>query len=145
MTLLRKNFTAFMLNHAIIVAGFVVAGICTWLFSKQSITPFWWMTLTGLGLYMVYIPFNAVFFERMISSFRFTGNVGFLIYISDSFGYLGSVAVLFSKEIFKVKLKWVQFFSNSVLLLSVAGIILTAYSAYYFWQKERKMFKNAEA
>lgn len=140
MTLLRKNFTAFMLNHLIIVAGFVLAGVCTWLFSKNGVQPFWWMTLTGLGLYMVYIPFNAVFFERMISSFRFTGNVGFLIYIADSFGYLGSVAVLFSKEIFKVQLNWVQFFSNSVMVLSVAGVVLTAYSAFYFWRKERRMF-----
>ncbi len=135
MTLLRKNFMAFMLNHLVIAAGFVVAGVCTWLFSNGGLSPFWWMTLTGLGLYMVYIPFNAVFFERMISSFRFTGNVGFLIYISDSFGYLGSVGVLFSKEIFKVKLNWVQFFSNSVMVLSVFGVVLTVFSAWYFWRK----------
>jgi MFS family permease len=140
MTLLRKNFLAFMLSHGIIAAGFIVAGICTWLFTKGGLSPFWWMTLTGLGLYMVYIPFNAVFFERMISSFRFTGNVGFLIYIADSFGYLGSVGVLVSKEIFKVQLKWVQFFSNSVMVLSIAGVVLTAFSAYYFWQKERMLF-----
>lgn len=140
MTLLRKNFLAFMLSHGIIAAGFIVAGICTWVFTKNGLSPFWWMTLTGLGLYMVYIPFNAVFFERMISSFRFTGNVGFLIYIADSFGYLGSIGVLFSKEIFKVQLNWVQFFSNSVMVLSIAGVVLTAFSAYYFWQKERILF-----
>ena len=142
MTLLRKNFLAFMLNHLIIAAGFMVAGICTWVFSNNGLSPFWWMTLTGLGLYMVYIPFNAVFFERMISSFRFTGNVGFLIYIADSFGYLGSVAVLFSKEIFKVRLNWVQFFSNSVMVLSIAGVFLTAFSAYYFWKKEQLLFAD---
>jgi hypothetical protein len=53
-----------MLSHGIIAAGFIVAGICTWLFTKGGLSPFWWMTLTGLGLYMVYIPFNAVFFRK---------------------------------------------------------------------------------
>jgi MFS family permease len=141
MTLIRNNFRAFMLNHLIILVGFVLAGCCTWLFARQQLPPFWWMTLTGLGLYMVYIPFNAVFFERMIASFRYKGNVGFLIYIADSFGYMGSVAVLFSKEIFKVQLNWVTFFSQSVMILSVAGVALTLYSAFYFWQKERNIIR----
>jgi len=87
---------------------------------------------------MVYIPFNAVFFERLIATFRFTGNVGFLIYLADSFGYSGSVAVLLSKEIFKVELNWVSFFSNSVMLLSAIGILLTAFSAIYFRYKYKQ-------
>jgi hypothetical protein len=91
--------------------------------------------MVGLGLYMVYIPFNSVFFERLISAFRFTGNVGFLIYLADSFGYLGSVGVLLSKEIFRVKLNWVSFFSNSVMVLSVIGVMITFFSAGYFRKK----------
>ena len=95
----------------------------------------WWMILAGLGLYMVYIPFNSVFFERLIAAFRFTGNVGFLIYLADSFGYLSSVGVLLSKEIFKVQLNWVNFFSNSVMILSVAGVVITVFAGWYFWKK----------
>jgi hypothetical protein len=93
------------------------------------------MTLVGLGLYMVYIPFNAVFFERLIATFRYAGNVGFLIYLADSFGYVGSVGVLFAKEVFKVKLNWVGFFSNSVMALSAIGLFLTLFSAIYFARK----------
>ena len=96
------------------------------------------MTAVGLGLYMVYIPFNSVFFERLIATFRFTGNVGFLIYVADSFGYLGSVSVLLSKEIFNIKLNWVTFFSNSVLWLSIAGTLITLFSAAYFsWKRKQ--------
>jgi len=137
MVLIKNSFKAFMLAHVFIGLGFVVAGLSTWLFSQGSIAPIWWMTLVGLGLYMVYIPFNSVFFERMIAAFRFTGNAGFLIYVADSFGYLGSVSVLLSKEIFKVQLNWVHFFSNSVMLLSVAGVLITSYSMYYFYQKQK--------
>ncbi len=139
MVVIKNSYKAFMLSHLFIGLGFVIAGVCTWMFSKGQMQPVWWMTSVGLGLYMVYIPFNSVFFERFIAAFRFTGNVGFLIYLADSFGYLGSVGVLLSKEIFKVKLNWVQFFSNSVMILSVAGVLLTVFSATYFIRKYKKI------
>lgn len=136
MVVIKNSFKALMIAHLFIAIGFVVAGVSTYLFTKEMLAPIWWMTLVGLGLYMVYIPFNSVFFERMIAAFRFTGNVGFLIYLADSFGYLGSVSVLLSKEIFKVQLNWVQFFSNSVMILSVVGVGITIYAAWYFYKKK---------
>jgi len=136
MVIIKNSFKALMIAHLFIAIGFVVAGLSTYLFTKGMVAPIWWMTLVGLGLYMVYIPFNSVFFERMIAAFRFTGNVGFLIYLADSFGYLGSVSVLLSKEIFKVQLNWVQFFSNSVMILSVVGVAITVYAAWYFYRKK---------
>lgn len=139
MVLIKNSYRALMLAHVFIAAGFVLAGLATFFFTRQVLDPVWWMTAVGLGLYMVYIPFNSVFFERMIATFRFTGNVGFLIYLADSFGYLGSVGVLLSKEIFQVKLNWVSFFANSVIFLSVAGILVTLFSAYYFAVKHSKL------
>jgi MFS family permease len=135
MVIIQNNRKAFMLAHIFIGIGFLVAGTATYLFTKQLVAPYWWMTLVGLGLYMVYIPFNSVYFERLIATFRFTGNVGFLIYVADSFGYLGSVGVLVSKELFKIKLNWVDFFSNSVMVLSLAGILITGYAMVYFGRK----------
>jgi MFS family permease len=139
MVMIKNSFKAFMVAHVVMIVGFVVAGTSTWLFAQQQLPPIWWMTLVGLGLYMVYIPYNAVFFERLIAAFKVTGNVGFLIYLADSFGYIGSVGVLLSKEVFKVQLNWVQFFSTSVLWLSVIGMGITIFSMLYFNQKKRNM------
>ena len=136
MVLIKNSYKAFMLAHLFIALGFIMAGFSTFFFVQHQLSPIWWMTAVGLGLYMVYIPFNSVFFERFIATFRFTGNVGFLIYLADSFGYLGSVGVLLSKEIFKVKLNWVQFFSNSVMILSAIGLLLTGLAAWYFKKKK---------
>lgn len=136
MVMIKNSFKALMVAHIFIAIGFALAGICTFFFVNGKMDPVWWMTTVGLGLYMVYIPFNSVFFERLIAAFRFTGNVGFLIYLADSFGYLGSVGVLLSKEIFKVKLNWVDFFSNSVMILSVVGVLITIFSACYFAKKK---------
>ncbi|MBC7617248.1 MAG: hypothetical protein H7202_14390 [Pedobacter sp.] len=139
MVLIKNNFTALKTAHYFILAGFILAGTCTVLFKSNHISPIWWMTLVGLGLYMVYIPFNAVFFDRLISTFKYASNVGFLIYIADSFGYVGSIGVLLSKEIFKVQLNWLTFFSNSVVILSVIGSLLTLFSLYYFSKKYKQL------
>ena len=139
MVLIKNNFLALKTAHYFIAVGFILAGISTLLFKNNIISPVWWMTTVGLGLYMVYIPFNAVFFDRLISTFKYASNVGFLIYIADSFGYVGSIGVLVSKEILKVKLNWVTFFSNSVIILSVIGVLLTLFSLYYFAKKYKML------
>ena len=139
MVLIKDSFKALMLSHFFIGLGFIIAGLSSYLFISQSMSPIWWMTLVGLGLYMVYIPFNSVFFDRLIAAFKHTGNVGFLIYLADSFGYVGSVGVMMSKEIFKVQLNWVTFFSNSVIWLSLAGLALTIFSSVYFYAKYRTL------
>ncbi|MGV3547296.1 MAG: DUF5690 family protein [Pedobacter sp.] len=142
MVMIKNNFLALKTAHWFIVIGFVIAGVSTVVFKANHISPIVWMTLVGLGLYMVYIPFNAIFFDRLISTFKYASNVGFLIYIADAFGYVGSIGVLLSKEIFKVKLNWVTFFSSSVMILSLVGVVLTFYSLYYFSRKYRKMTNN---
>ncbi len=139
MVLIKDSFKALMLSHFFIGLGFSIAGLSSYLFINQNMPPIWWMTLVGLGLYMVYIPFNSVFFDRLIAAFKHTGNVGFLIYLADSFGYVGSVAVMLSKEIFKVQLNWVTFFSTSVIWLSIAGLALTIFSSVYFYAKYRSL------
>lgn len=140
MIIIKDNFRAFIYTHYFIILGFVITGISTFLFSRQQLSPLWWMTLVGLGLYMTYIPFNCVFFDRLIATFKYAGNVGFLIYVADSFGYLGSIGILVSKEVFKIKLRWVEFYSHGVIVLSVLGIIGALISLFYFSGKYRKTF-----
>jgi MFS family permease len=138
MIMVRNNIKALVYTHYIIIAGFIITGLTSMFFMQGSINAFWWLTLTGLGLYTVYIPFNCIFFERLIASFRFPGNVGFLIYVADSFGYVGSVGVLVTKEILKIKLQWTSFYSHGVLILSVLGIAGALLSLLYFSSKYKK-------
>ena len=142
LVLVRKNIFAFKLIHVIILLGFLLAGISSWLFLQQRLDPVYWMTLVGLGLYTAYIPFNSIFFERMIASFKVAGNVGFLIYLADSFGYLGSVGVMLSKEIFQIKLSWAQLYPKAVVLFSIIGISGTLISYFYF-SKKYNQFKSS--
>ncbi len=131
----RKNILAFRTIHIVIIAGFLLAGSASLLFVTGRMNGLLWMQLTGLGLYMGYIPFNAIFFERMIASFRVAGNVGFLIYIADAWGYLGSMGILVWKEMGRPTLNWVHFYSVTVLILAVIGVVSTVLSYIYFNRK----------
>jgi len=134
---IKNSFKALMVAHVFIFLGFIIALVSTYYFTQQSLDPFWWMLLVGLGLYLVYIPFNSIFFDRLIAAYAMKGNVGFFIYLADSIGYVGSVSVMLVKEGMRVQIQWTKFFSQSVMLLSVAGLFITAFSAYYFFSKTK--------
>lgn len=132
---IRKNIRAFRLAHIMVLVGFILAGISSALFLAGIMGGAMWMQLVGLGLYMGYIPFNCIFFERLIAAFRIAGNVGFLIYLVDAYGYMGSMLVMLSKEIFQINLTWTQFYPAGVVIFSVIGSAGCIYSLLYFNRK----------
>jgi hypothetical protein len=101
-----------------------------------------WMTKIGTGLYLSYVPFNALYFERMIASYKIKGNVGFIMYVADAFGYLGSVVVLFVKQFFGLTISWTTFFVNAVFTICTVGIAGTIIAAIYFRNKYYVNLKN---
>ena len=97
-----------------------------------------WMVLTGLGLYLGYVPFNCIFFDRLIAAFRYVSTVGFVMYVADSVGYLGSVSLFFWKEFGGSQLSWLDFFQQAALTVSVVGFALMLGSwAYFEWKLQR--------
>ena len=56
------------------------------------------MVLTGLGLYLPYVLVHTTLFERLMAVTRDGGNLGFLMYLSDSAGYLGYVGLMLAKK-----------------------------------------------
>jgi hypothetical protein len=135
--IIRNNKLALMINHLIIILGMLLIGVSTYLFSQQMIGPISWMTLIGLGLYLGYIPFNSIFFDRLIAAFSYIGTVGFIMYVADSFGYLGSIVVVLVKELGLANLSWLDFFISSGYVISVAGTLLITGSMIYFHKKHQ--------
>lgn len=142
--LVKQNLKAFTIIHLMIIFGCFLIGAGTVLFNLKFISPVVWMTSAGLGLYLCYVPYNAIFFERMIASFHYKSNVGFLIYVSDSIGYLGSVAVLLVKELGNPAISWVGFFKEGVLVVGGVGGVCATLSLIYFLQSARNQNKGTE-
>lgn len=135
---IRSNILALLVNHVIILCGMILIGISTFLFQEQVIDAPLWMMLIGMGLYLGYVPFNSIFFDRLLASFKYAGTVGFIMYLADSFGYLSSIPVLMVKELANIQVAWVEFFLLSGYIISVAGAILITGSMLYFFIKHAR-------
>jgi hypothetical protein len=135
--LIKRNLLAFSVIHLMIIGGAILVGASTIMFSSHMITAPVWMIMVGLGLYLGYVPYNAVFFERMIASFHYKSNVGFIMYVADSVGYLGSVSVLLVKELGRPNISWGDFFKEGVMVVAVVGAVCGTLSLLYFLQSAK--------
>lgn len=123
----RDNRRAVGFNLGFVALGFVLLGAATLAFQLGVLAPVWWMILAGAGLYMGYTPFNAMLFDRMIAATGKVGTAGFLIYVADSFGYLGSISLLLVKSFAHLDVPWTQFLATGAYgaaALGLAGLFL---------------------
>jgi MFS family permease len=140
----RRNMQAFQIIHVLVLAGFITACLSSVFFFNGELNGAVWMQLTGLGLYMAYIPFNCLFFERLIAVFKTSGNAGFLMYFIDAFGYLASTAIIVIKELMRVDRNWVSFFSGGVIVFSAMGMAGIIVSLIYFNKKYKQFNRRYE-
>ncbi|MGS2724402.1 DUF5690 family protein [Porticoccus sp. GXU_MW_L64] len=137
MMMIKSNSRALMVNHGLILLGFASCGASTLAYQAGYLGPISWMVINGFGLYLAYVPFNSVLFERLIATFKQVGNVGFLIYLADSFGYLGSVGVMVYKNLGQSDIQWHSFIVYASYLVAALGVFFTAGSWCYFANKHR--------
>jgi hypothetical protein len=135
LVIVKDNFLAFVINHLLILLGAAIIGGGTLLFQQEQIGPELWMTAVGLGLYMGYVPFNIMLFERLIGAFKYVCTVGFIMYVADSSGYLGSVMILFYKNFAQSELSWLSFFIQASYWICILSSVFSMGSLVYFYWK----------
>ena len=134
----RDNLRALLVIHAIVFAGFVLLGVATMAFQAGLLAPLPWMILAGAGLYMAYTPFNAMLFDRLIAHTGRVATAGFLIYVADASGYIGSVTLLLIRNFGGLHMDWLRFFTLSAYATSIVGAVLTLVAALYFGRTRQR-------
>ncbi len=132
MVVIKNNTKAFFANHIVILMGVTVVGGSTLLFELAMIEAKTWMVALGAGLYTAYIPFNCFMFDRMIASLQVAANAGFIMYLADSAGYLGSVSIMLYRAFGQADLSWLDFFINTSYFVSlITGSLIIASWIYF--------------
>ncbi|EON76835.1 hypothetical protein ADIS_2706 [Lunatimonas lonarensis] len=146
LVLVKNNRKALFLYHGIIIGGLVLCVATTVMVQASLLDPFWWVVATGTGIYMAYIPFNCLLFDRLLAAFKYAGTVGYLMYLIDSFGYLGSAGVMVFKQFGNIQdLSWLNFYSNSLLIMLSLGVMCMFFNALYIFRKLTKSESMATA
>ncbi len=132
----RDSRRALAITFAFMFAGALVVGATTALLDAGSISGMAWLTLAGLGAYLIYIPYNAVLFDRLWASTGAAGTAVFCIYLADAVGYGGSLGVQLFKDLFEANATRLDYFRHVSYALSVTGAIGVAASAVYFLRRK---------
>jgi hypothetical protein len=141
--LIVNNRRAFFTSLAVSLAGAALMIAALVLQPQDMLSPLGFMVLVGLGLYLPYVAMHTTVFERLIAMTRERGNLGFLMYVADSIGYLGYVAVLIGRQIAFPAEDFLRFFSNTSWLIAVlAGV---SFAASWLWFARRAPAPAKEA
>ena len=133
----RSNTRALAVIHALILAGLLLLGASTLAFDAGLLGPLPWMIASGAGLYVVYTPFNAMLFDRLVAVSGRVANAGFLIYVADAAGYAGSCALLLWRNFGMLHVEWLTVFRFAVYTTTLAGLVLVTLSLLYFNGRSR--------
>jgi len=90
------------------------------------------MVLTGIGLYLPYVAIHTTIFERLIAITRDRGNLGYLMYLADAFGYLGYPIFMFLIRFVVAKPDFLRLFCTTSLCMGLASLACILVAGLYF-------------
>jgi hypothetical protein len=96
------------------------------------LTPMTFMVLVGLGLYLPYVAIHTTVLERFIALTREKGNLGYLMALVDSSGYLGYMIVLLVRKCFKFEGNFLHFFIVASIVAGTISLSSLGWSAIHY-------------
>jgi phosphonate degradation associated HDIG domain protein len=108
--LIGDNRRAFFFGMASAFGGAALVGAALLGLQAGSLSPFAFMVLNGIGLYLPYLAVQTTIFERLIAMTRDRGTIGYLMYLADAVGYLGYVGVLLVRNALEPPEDFLAFF-----------------------------------
>ena len=135
LTFVKNNHIAFRIIQVLMMFGGLLISTSTYLFENGYISPVWWLSLMGFGVYLAFSMSNSLYIERQIATFKQVGTIAFLITMADYYAYFGSILVLLYKNFFYQKLDFLAFFTKLSYIISALYFVVVAISFYYYEKK----------
>jgi hypothetical protein len=129
---LRDNRKAFFGSIAACIFGFLLLGGTLLAQNAGALSPMAYMVLIGLGLYIPYVVVHTTVFERLLAVTREKGNLAFLMYLADSSGYLGYVAIVLGKGVLAKKANFLDLFTQAAWISIGIALVCLIGSWVYF-------------
>lgn len=138
MVLVKDNLKALSVLFGLIIAGMIVMSVVSFGQQQLRLSPVIWLFIQSLCLYIAYLTFQTIFFDRFIAYFRIRGNVGFFIVTTDFLGYTGTVLVLVLKEFCNPDIDWAVFYNQFAGYVGIFCCVTFVCSFVYLHQRFRK-------
>jgi hypothetical protein len=140
--LMKLSIKHLIAYHGLIWIGLTALLICTILVNSGKIQGLYFMVMSGICVFTAELPYNSILGDLLIALFKYKANSGLFMYITDSFGYMSSIIILFIKNFGSPNLSWVEFFLKVSYVMTCCGLFLSFCSITYFIIKYRNWKKN---
>jgi MFS family permease len=131
----RSNIKAIMGLMALVLAGCLTLTYVSFNYNTLDLQPVTWLFIISLSLYIAYLTFQTIFFDRFIACFRIKGNVGFFIAMIDFIGYIGTVTLLFTKESLNIETDWFALFNHMACFVGATCTVLFLVAAVLIYKR----------
>lgn len=138
MAFVKSNIKVLVILLGFVVLGTSVMTFISFNYETLRLSPVTWLFIQSLSLYIAYLCFQSIFFDRFIACFKIKGNVGFFIVTIDFIGYTGTVLVLVFKEFFSTDINWLDFYNQLSGYVGVFCTIAFTCSMVYLIQRYRR-------
>lgn len=129
---IRNNRRAFLMSLGLVGAGFAIVAAAVDAQQTGMISAFPFMVLLGLGMYIPYVVFHTTIFERLIAAFRETGNLGYLMYLADSLGYLGYILLMLAMNRVSGDVNYLQLLNWVSTTVTIGSIGILAFVSVHY-------------
>ena len=131
----RSNIKALMCLMGLVIAGCLTMTYVSMNYEALDLQPVVWLFVQSLCLYIAYLTFQTIFFDRFIACFRIQGNVGFFIAIIDFIGYMGTVTLLSTKEFLNFDMEWFALYNHMACAVGAVCTVLFAVAAVLIYRR----------
>ena len=120
----KSNRAAVWANMVLMSAGAILLGLATVLVQNRIVGPTTFYILNGIGLYVAFVPYQSILIDRLLASLNAVATASFLIILADAFGYVSTVTLYVSKDIYAAihdtKIQW------STVLMWLSYVVMLA-------------------
>lgn len=135
LNVIKSNRWGLIGAYGIMTAGVILLGGSTMALEMGYINGFWWVTLTGLGSYLAYVPYGSVLFDRLMATTKVVGTAVFAIYLADAIGYTGSVGIQLYKDLAHGEMSRLAFFKGYTWFMAILGTACLVSSCFLILRK----------
>lgn len=140
MVFVKDNLKALTILLCLIIVSMIVMAVVSFGYEHFQLNAIAWLFIQSLCLYMAYLTFQTIFFDRFIACFKIRGNVGFFIAMNDFLGYTGTVVVLVIKEFMSPDVNWAVFYNQMAGYVGIVCLIAFVCSLFYLHKRHRREY-----
>lgn len=130
--LVIDNRRAFFGAIGVAMTGCLLMLVALAALERGRLGGFGFVVLLGTGLYLPYVAVHTTIFERLIAMTEARGNLGFLMYVADSAGYLGYVVLMMTKGFLPTSGDFLGFFEATCWVIGLLSCVCLATGGVYF-------------